>query len=285
MDNKSLETFLTLAKEQSFSRTAEKLNITQPAVSKRIANLERELNTQLIDRIGKQTTMTHSGTILQQHAFKLLQSMDDCKTAINNTTTQVEGILKIGVSHHIGLHRLPPYLKTFSNKYPQVQLKIQFVDSEQAYQLINEGELEIALATLPPTENIHFSQKTIWNDPLVFVVSGDHPLAQMSDLKLEMLADYPAILPSTSTYTGQLVDKLFTQHNCNINYHIETNYLEIIRMMVSIGLGWAVLPRTMVNRQLHGLHVNNIQLTRQLGYLFHNNRTLSNASQAFINSF
>ena len=188
MDSKSLETFLTLAREQSFSRTAEKMNITQPAISKRIANLEQSLNTQLIDRIGKQTTLTHSGLVLQQHAKQLLQSMQDCQTAIRNTTTEVEGILKIGVSHHIGLHRLPPSLKHFSSQYPNVQLKIQFVDSEQAYQLINDGELEIALATLSPTKHKHIEQKTIWNDHLTFVVSGDNPLANQQNIKLETLA-------------------------------------------------------------------------------------------------
>ncbi len=285
MDKTSLETFLILAREQSFSRTAEKMNITQPAISKRIANLELSLNSQLIDRIGKKTSLTHSGIVLQQHAKQLLQSMHDCQTAINNIEGQIEGTLKIGVSHHIGLHRLPPSLKKFSNQYPDVQLKIQFVDSEKAYQLINDGELEIALATLSPTKNKHIYQQTIWNDPLTFVVSGDHPLASEQNIQLQTLASHPAILPSSNSYTGQLVEQLFKQHDCKINYHIETNYLETIRMMVSVGLGWAVLPRTMLNRQLHGLHINNTQLTRQLGYLFHRNRTLSNASRAFINNF
>lgn len=284
MNQTNLETFIHIANEQSFSRTAEKLNITQPAISKRIASLEQELNTQLIDRIGKTISLTHSGNILLQHATKLLSTIQDCHTAISNTNTHIEGNLNLGVSHHIGLHRLPPLLKLFSNQYPDVQLKIQFIDSEKAYQMIQDGELEIALATLTPTPPANIQQQTVWHDPLSFVVSGDHLLANHQQLDLNTLATHPAILPSPNTHTGQLVQELFESHDCKLHYHIETNYLETVRMMVTIGLGWAILPRTMLNRQLCGLHINNTQLTRQLGYLSHDMRTLSNASKAFLDT-
>ena len=282
VDKKSLETFLTLAKEQSFSRTAEKLNITQPAISKRISNLEQELNTQLIDRIGKQATLTHSGKILEQHALRLLTGMQDCKNAINNTHTEIDGELNLGVSHHIGLHRLPPYLKAFSQQYPKVQLNMQFVDSEQAYQLINSGELELALATLAPKKDKHIHQQNIWNDRLCFMVSKDHTLCQKDSINLETLLSEPAILPSTNTYTGKLIKDIFEQQHLIIESDIETNYLETIRMMVSIGLGWTVLPNTMLNEQLHPLSINDTQLNRELGYILHEKRTLSNAAKAFL---
>ncbi len=285
MNRVALETFMRIAEEGSFSRAAEKLYVTQPAISKRIASLEESLETSLFDRIGKEVQLTHSGMILLERSKDILTAMDDCKTAIQNLNQNIEGTLKLGVSHHIGLHRLPPYLEEFSRAYPNVQLNINFVDSEKAYQLIQSGELEIALATLAPTAVPNISQEIIWKDPLTFVVSGNHPLAQINEkraLSLQDLSTHHAILPGTNTYTGQLVQNLFKQENENITYHIETNYLETIKMMVSIGLGWAVLPRTMLDKKLRGLHVNTQQISRNLGYIHHESRTLSNATRALI---
>lgn len=285
MDQASLHSFIQVAKERSFSRAAEKLHITQPAISKRIANLEQELNCQLFDRIGKDIQLTNSGRLFLHHASKLLEAMDDCITALHNLDNSISGELRLGVSHHIGLHRLPPYLRKFSQQYPRVQLKISFVDSEKAYQMVNNGELEVALATLAPEHKLHIEQKCVWNDPLTFMVSDDHKLAyinQRRPLQLTDLAEHPAILPGKDTYTGQLIQQHFHQEKIAISHFIETNYLETIRMMISIGLGWAVLPRTMLNNQLRGLNIENTSLHRKLGYIHHTSRTLSNASKAFI---
>ncbi len=286
MDKVSLETFIKAAQECSFSKAADKLHITQPAISKRIANLEIELDTLLFDRIGKKVQVTHSGEILLYRAKELLENMRDCKTEIQNLGNTIEGTLKLGVSHHIGLHRLPPYLKRYSIQYPQVQLKMQFIDSEKAFSLIDNGELEIALTTLSSTPIKSINQETVWKDPLTFVVCDTHELASINEGKLLTLADlsrFPAILPNQNTYTGQLIQKIFDDAGENIMYYIETNYLETIKMMVSIGLGWAVLPRTMLNNELRGLQLNQENLSRNLGYMIHKSRTLSNPTRALLN--
>jgi DNA-binding transcriptional LysR family regulator len=286
MDQVSLETFIQVAHESSFSKAAEKLHITQPAISKRIANLETELGTLLFDRIGKKVQVTHSGEILLYRAKELLEDMRDCRTAIQNINSSVEGTLKLGVSHHIGLHRLPPYLKRYSNQYPKVQLKMQFIDSEKAFALIENGELEIALTTLSSIPIDGIKQETVWKDPLTFVVCDNHELAQMNETKqlsLSVLSQFPAILPNRNTYTGQLIQKLFDDAGENIMHYIETNYLETIKMMVSIGLGWTVLPRTMLNKELRGLQLNQENFSRNLGYIIHKSRTPSNPTVAFLN--
>jgi DNA-binding transcriptional LysR family regulator len=285
MDKLSLETFLKVATEESFSKAAEKLHITQPAISKRIANLESELNTQLFDRIGKKVRLTHSGQTLLRHTHFILGAILDCKTDIHNLNNNIEGILKLGVSHHIGLHRLPPYLKSYSVKYPKVQLRLSFINSEQACTLILNGSLDIALTTLSQKRIDNITQQTIWKDPLTFVVSDDHLLAQMNEsniLNLKQLSEFPAILPGRDTYTGLLIDAAFKKSNININQHIETNYLETIKMMVSIGLGWAILPRTMLTKELRGLQINTDSLSRDLGFMIHQSRSISNPTRALI---
>ena len=287
MDKVTLETFIKVAEESSFSRTAEQLHITQPAISKRIANLEEELDTTLFERIGKTARLTSGGEILLPKARKIIEAMRDCKTEIQNLNQRVEGPLKIGVSHHIGLHRFPPYLKEYSQLYPNVQLNIAFIDSEKAYPMILKGELEIALITLghQPNEDIH--QTTIWKDALTFVASDNHELAKLNEsrpLTIEDLSQYPAILPGRNTHTGQLIQSAFNNYHQPVDYYIETNYLETIKMMVSIGLGWGVLPRTMLNKEMRGLQMNIKNLSRSLGYITHKKATQSNTVKALINT-
>ena len=282
MDTDALRSFIVIAEVGSFSLAAEHLHITQPAISKRIAGLEEALGASLFDRIGRRITLTEAGRHLLPRARRILQELNDCRRAIRDLSGQVSGTLSIGISHHIGLHRLPPVLKHFAGQYPEVHLRIEFLDSEIAYEKVRNGALELAVVTLAPTPQPSLSSITVWPDPLVFVVAGDHPLAGFDTVDLRALGDYPAILPGTSTYTGQMVQELFAGHGIALSKTMETNYLETIKMMVSIGLGWSVLPRTMIDRRLRALSVNSIRLQRQLGYVVHEARSLSNAATAFI---
>ncbi|CAA0090905.1 HTH-type transcriptional activator CmpR [BD1-7 clade bacterium] len=285
MDKQYLETFIAVATTGSFSKAAELQHITQPAVSKRIANLEQTTNCQLIDRIGKHATPTHSGQVLLGYAGQLLEIMQDCETALQNMNTQIEGSLRLGVSHHIGLHRLPTTLKVFSRQHPNVELKLSFTDSSEIQGMVQTGAIELGLATLPDSLPNNIEQTMIWQDPLNFFVSGDHPLAKLSNqrqLDLTELAEFPALLPKPNNETRTLIQNLFEENQITLNQSIETNALETIRMMTSIGLGWSVLPRTMIQKELKGLNVRAPKLARQLGLIYHCSRTLSNAASAFI---
>ena len=289
MDRASLESFMLIAELHSFSRAAEQQHITQPAISKRIANLESILGTRLLTRHKRQIQLTHSGQVFLHHARALIEQMNDCQTAVQNTRQKIAGKLKLGVSHHIGLHRLPDFLKMFTDAFPDVQLQLRFINSEAAIGMIQTAELEIALTTLAEKPPATIYQQTVWQDPLHFVVSGSHALTAINDRKkltLEMLCGHPAILPDKESHTGQIIHRLFRQHDLTINHFTETNNLETIRMMTSIGLGWTVLPRTMLNRQLQGLILENKTpgLKRQLGYVHHKSRILSNTAQAFLHT-
>jgi len=291
MDTQTLSTFLQVAKSGSFTRASETLHLTQPAISKRIANLENSLNCQLFDRIGKDVKLTPSGELFLQHAEQLNTAFQNCLTDLNNFNNTIVGTLNIGVSHHIGLHRLPPYLKQFSKAHPRVQLQINFVDSEDAFEAVNNGEIDFALATLSNQQqqlSKRFSaikEQAIWPDPLAFATTHDHPLQMLAKNKALSLADlvaFPAILPNRNTITGQIIDEIFTQQSLTLNETIETNNLETIRMMTNIGLGWSILPRNMMNNEVLTLNIEQVFLSRQLGLVTHKERSLANASKAFI---
>jgi len=282
MDTTNLQTFIAAAKLASFSLAAEQLYLTQPAVSKRISGLEGELGAPLFDRIGRRVNLTEAGREFLPRAKAILRDIEDSRRLISNLSGSVAGRLSIGTSHHIGLHRLPPVLKHFSREFPDVELELQFMDSEAACRAIQTGDLELGIVTLPLEPLADLRSELIWQDPLDIVVGNEHPLAGRVRLSFAQLAEHPAILPSPGTYTRQLLERSVAKAGGKLTASMTTNYLETIKMMVSGGLGWSVLPRSMLSDELVTLKVREMKLTRQLGIVRHQARTLSNAASAMI---
>lgn len=282
MDIANITAFVSVAETGSFSLAANKLYLTQPAISKRIISLEEALNTRLFDRIGKTIQLTESGRALLPYAYKILNEIHDASRALSNLETETKGKLTIATSHHIGLHRLPSILKTFTKSYPKVILDIKFLDSEKAYETILQGHAELAIVTLAPQTPSPLKAKLLWNDQLYFVCAPDNPLAKLQDIDLPTLAKYPAIFPGIGTFTHDVIKNHFLQHNLTPNITMSTNYMETIKMLVSIGFVWGVLPETMIDQQIVKLNIKNITLNRQLGYLYHQERTLSKSTKKLM---
>ena len=283
MDTNTLQAFVAVAEARSFSKAAERLYLTQSAMSKRIATLEDQLGSKLFDRIGRRISLTEAGLSLLPRARDLLLQLDDAKRAIGNLTEGVvTGTLSLAASHHISLHRLPPFLREFSESCPKVELDLQFAESEVAYEGVLKGDLELALITLSPEPDASICSEIIWDDLLHYVVANEHPLAQSSQVSLEELTAVNAILPGSNTFTRSLVEKLFKQHELELNVTMSTNYLDTIRMMVSIGLGWSLLPESLIGDDLTILNVDSEPVHRNLGIIFHRNRTLSNAANYLV---
>ncbi|WP_159238598.1 LysR family transcriptional regulator [Zhongshania aliphaticivorans] len=282
MDTDSLKAFLAVADQQSFSLAAEQLYITQPAVSKRIAALENQLNCKLFDRIGRNVHLTEAGQALLPQSRRILQDIKEAVRSIQDLRGNVSGRLSMGISHHIGLHRLPPILRQYSQQYPDVKLDIDFMDSEQAHQLILHGEMDLAVITLSPTGEQQLQSMPVWEDPLTVTVAHNHPLAQYRSVNAEMLSQHTALPPGLNTYTGQIIKDLFDQRGLSMNIGMSTNYLETIKVMVSIGLGWSILPLTLLDDSVIALEWEGQALSRTLGCVHHRNRSLSNAAEAFI---
>lgn len=284
MDIQNLKAFLLVAESGSFSLAAERLHLTQPAVSKRIALLEDQLGVGLFDRIGRNIGLTEAGEALLPHAKTVQREMQAALQSVRDLSGDIAGQLRLATSHHIGLHRLPPVLSYFSGSFPEVLIDIDFMDSEQAYELIMQGKVELAVVTLAPTSEASLVTLPLWPDPLDFMVATHHPLAGRPDWSLRVLSEHPAILPGLNTYTGQIVKKLFDRHELDLQVSMATNYLETIRMMASVGLGWTVLPRSMADESLQTLRLRKTRIERTLGIVYHRGRSLSRAANAFIDA-
>ncbi len=281
MDTDALKAFIAVEKSRSFSLAAQSLFLTQPAISKRIAALESQLNHTLFDRLGKEVALTEAGEALLPKAKEILQSMSDAERSIRELSGEIVGTLRVATSHHVGLHHLPPVLREFAAQHPNVNLRFEFLDSEKAHEKIIKGECDMGVVTLPPKLESPLIGETLWNDPLVFVAGKSHPLRSLKTAGLSTLSETPAILPDLNTYTGRLVKACFDEADLPLRLNMSTNYLETIKMMVSVGLGWSLLPKTLVDEQMIELNVPGVVLHRELGVITNQKRSLANAARAF----
>ncbi len=282
MELNNLKAFLAVAETSSFSDAAERLHLTQPAVSKRIAALEQAIDARLFDRISRRIQLTEAGTLLLPTARNICGDILQIQQAIANLGKSVGGRLAIGTSHHIGLHRLPQLLREFTSTFPEVELDLHFMDSEDACLKVENNLLELAIVTLPETPFPQLTTELIWHDPLQISCAPNHALGALKKVTPTDLARFPAIVPSSDTVTRQVLDKALLPHGVRLKIAMETNYIETIKMMVSVGLGWSSLPQTMLNQELLSIQVEGLTLARRLGIATHNKRSLSSAAQAFI---
>ena len=289
MQLSQITTFLTIAELKSFSLAAEQLHITQPAVSKRIRQLEQSMKTSLFDRVGKRSILTPNGLAFLPHAERILHEVNSYRSSLEGQNDKPSGTLSLATSHHIGLHRLPQILRDFKIKYPQVDLDLHFMDSEDACVSVANNEIELAIVTLPENTDARLSLEAIWIDALQIVLAPDHPLANDEHINKLKLLDYPAILPSMGTFTRRIINNYFSTSKDQLKITLETNYLETIKVMVSANLGWSMLPasmldKTVVGKPLNSSGINGLEIQRGLGIVTRRNRTLSLSSEAFIST-
>ena len=280
MDISALNAFLAVARYQSFSKASEVLHLSQSAVSKRIAALEYELGTQLFNRVSRQISLTEAGKQLLPKADELVQQAEELHRYASTLNDDISGTLSIAIAHHIGLHRLPPILRRFNQEYPQVNLDLRFEDSDQGFHAVEQGDIEFALITLPNRIPRQLYKEVVWHDELKIVVGKRHELVKQTQVGVKDLEEYPAVLSSSDTETYKVIRRLFDKADTPLKVQMQTNNLETLKMLTAVGLGWSLLPVSMIDDQLQTLDFT-APLGRTLGLVGHRRRSLSNAALAF----
>jgi len=287
MELVQLATFVAVAESGSFSRAAERLFTTQPAVSKRVRALEDDLGVALFDRLGRGIRLTEAGESFLASARRILADVRASREAVRTLSDAVGGSLRLATSHHVGIHRLPPVLKAFTQAHPAVDLDLLFMDSELACTEVANGALELAVVTLPGRDDTALDTALVWPDPLAIVVAPEHALAVAAShgpVTAVELATHPAVLPARGTVTRTILFDALAPFDVAIETALETNYLETIKMMVSVGLGWSALPASMLDASVVELPVHGLAMTRRLGSVRRRGRTLSRAARAFVDA-
>ncbi|MGC8696928.1 MAG: LysR family transcriptional regulator [Halothiobacillus sp.] len=248
-DHQNILAFLAVAETGSFSAAASKLFITQPAVSKRIALLEQQMGLALFERLSRQISLTEAGEELLPAARAVRQTLEDFASAIARENSPLKGRLPIALSHYAGLHLLPAALTEFSLRYPAVLLDLRFMDSEAAIIAVSQGTVRLAYGTLGPGLNPQVHATPIWRERLVPMCATRHAHGKQPTI-FDLARTLPAILPAAHTSTRQSIDCWLKPLGVSPLAVIEVNQLDSIALLVGTGIGWSVLPETLLNAKL-----------------------------------
>lgn len=286
MDFYQLKYFKKAAELNSIGRSAKELLLTQPAISKQIKALEEELGEKLFDRIGKKVFLTKAGEVLFSYAENILRSVSEAKAAVKDMAQKCSGELVIGISDHIGLHRLPPVIKSYITSYPEVDLKLRCHRSESILDMVNKNLVDLGVITLPGAPGKLVS-KIIWKDTMSLVFPNGHPLQSRGTIRLKDITGYGMILPEPGTTTRRVIDDVFSGKRLIPKVDMEVAYLETIKVLVKVGLGISILPDKAIEAEIKSEALKKSKIidagfSRNLGVVYLKDKFLSRPAVEFL---
>lgn len=284
MDSRLLTTFIEVCRSENIASAASRLGITQPAVSKRINSLEKELNIALFQRIGLKLSLTSAGENFLPMAQEILTKIENSKNDLLDMESRVAGELHIACSHHIALYRLPQILQAFFKKYPEIHFRFTFTESETAYQMVQSGNIDLAFLTLPASLSSQVIAKSLWIDSMKIMVAKDHSIFnQLKNITFEDILEFPAVLPEKATFTMRRIETAFRHRSFTTLNGLNANNMETIRMLIETGAGWGLLPLSMYRDSLQIIDAPDIKLDRTLGMAYHSRKALTVPAVTFKN--
>jgi DNA-binding transcriptional LysR family regulator len=273
MDLGQLEIFLCIADEKSFSRAAEKVRRTQPALSIAIKRLEVELGEPLFDRSSKGGMLTEAGRVLYSYAQRMVNLREEAREAINELRGMYQGRLTIGANESTSLYLLPQLLVEYRRRYPQIKIEVHRAVSERIPTEVYERNLDMGFLSFDPTQT-GLQSIEVERDELVLVVPPGHRLLERKRVTVRSPA-------------RDRIFELFRHHQTPLNICVELSILETIKDFVGLGVGLAILPRLSVQESIESgrlcpVRVEGMKIEKTLRLVFRREETLSHAARAFL---
>jgi len=280
-----LKVFLTVAGEKSFSRAAEKLLRTQPAVSLAIQKLESDLQEKLIDRSGKELLLTDAGRIVHDYARRFENLEADLENALAELRDNSAGRLVVGANESTSLYLLG-HIERYRRLYPKVKVQVRRSLSSQIPSQLIDGELELGVISYDP-EDDRLLSRVIYTDHLAFVVSPQHRFANHNEVSINELGMETFIAHNVLSPYRAVVLKEFQRHKVQLNMDVEMPTVETIRKMVQRNEGVAFLPHMCVEQDvekdvLREIKVKELSVDRKIRLVCPAKRSLSHAAKAFL---
>src|SRR5216683_1540020 len=285
MDINQLEVFLAVAQEKSFSRAAEALHRTQPAVSQAIRRLEAELGESLFDRSSKDGTLTTAGRVLFDFAQQMMNLKRSAHSAIRDLRDLHRGKLSLGANEYTVMCLLP-LIPIFRARHPHIKIDVKRSLASRIPGEILGRDVEIGVVSFKPSDQA-IKSVPLAMDELALVVAPDHPLATKKVVSVRELGAESFIAHNVPSPYRERVVKTFEKHRTPLNISMEMPTLEAIKRLVEKGLGVALIPRLsaqaeIARKQLVGLPVREMKLERRLFLIYRKGATLSHAAKAFL---
>ncbi len=287
MELYQLETFEAIVAHGSFTRAAEFLCLSQPAVTRQIAGLEAELKMPLFDRLGRTVQMTSAGEALHRYAETIVRLSQEARQAVADVGTGNAGRVSVGASNTLATYVLPPLLRQFRQTRPRVEIAIQTGASAQILELVRSGEADIGLVTGENHDPLLLTTFLAEYETRVVVPVG-HPLARLTTVRASQLEGSPLILMESGTNLRAYVDKLLNEAGVEEQVALELDNVEAIKRMIEAELGISLLPEVAVRREVTTGRLVALKLTdvprarRQIALVHRRDKYLSVALKAFM---
>lgn len=248
--DQQLLAFVTVAEEQNFTRAAEKLHISQPAISQHIQNLEQRLDVKLLDRTNKYVRLNKAGEVAYRHAKDILGLYNQMDRLIQDLKEDVSGALSIGASFTFGEYVLPHIIADFRSKYPKITPTIYIENTHHVVGQVVRGELDIGIIE---GQSIHESGVVVEpfaEDTVVLVASSHHPLAGLGFITAEQIENEHWIVREKGSGTREITDHVFETYNIHPKTMVEYSTTQVIKESVEAGLGVTILSKWVTRKEL-----------------------------------
>jgi DNA-binding transcriptional LysR family regulator len=272
MDVRQLEMFRAVAEDGAFTRAAQRLHVSQSAVSRQLKLLEEELGTLLLHRTRRGVSLTPAGELLLTTANRIHRDMKDVVWQISETQALQRGLLRLGGGMTVCLYILPRLLKKFRALYKNVDLRVTSGTAEAVLRLLRNHQVDLGLLTLPIVE-ADLEVLPVLKEEMVVVTAPRHPLSRQRFVEPRSLARYPLILFEPGSNTRKVLDAFFLEQEIPVNVAMETENVEIIKAMVASGLGVTVIPYAAIaadmrSRRFGWARVRGRRLYRETGWVY-----------------
>ncbi|EAA7245778.1 LysR family transcriptional regulator [Salmonella enterica subsp. salamae] len=284
MDIRTLRYFVEVVRQQSFTRAAEKLFVTQPTISKMLKNLEDELNCTLLIRDGRKLLLTDTGRVVFERGLAILAEFRQLEAELSDINHLNKGLLRLGIPPMVGMLMARP-ISLFRQRYPGVELKISEFGGLTVQQAVINGELDVAMTALPVAEASGLTTLSLFSHPLCVLVPRSGQWTTCDSIAPEALAEHPLLIYNEDFALSRQLMTLFSQHDVKPRIAVRSGQWDFLAAMVQAGVGIAILPEPICQRldkaTLRWLPLES-DLRWQLGMIWREGVYLSHSAQAWL---
>lgn len=287
MHLETLKTFCDLVELGSFSKAAAANFISQSAVSQQIKTLEERFDRQLIERSRRRSIVpTEAGRLLYAECKEILARFNGIEARLRAKPEVMAGTIRVATVYSVGLHELPPFVKSFIKAHPQVKIHVEYNRTDRVYEACLNNTIDFGIIALPlrkpNLEVIPFRQ-----EKLVLVCSPEHPFAGRRRISLQRLSGTDFVAFERDIPTRKTIDRIFSDHKVTVNNVMEFDNIETIKRSVEVGIGISILPETAIvnevrSRLLVALDFTEGTFTRPIGIIHRRGKIFSEAASEFI---
>lgn len=250
---KQLQTFIEVAREKSVSKAAERLFVTQPAVSMQIRQLEDSFGLALIEPIGRNIRLTNAGQEFLTHAIAALAQLKDLESSMAEHVGMKKGRIDLAIVS-TAKYFVPMLLVRFSKLLPGIEIKLRIDNRENILGMLSRSEIDLVIMGRAPT-TLDCEATAFATNPLGIVCAPDHPLSRRKRMSIDTLKDYEFVVREQGSGTRAAMERLFAQHDIPLKVVMEMPSNETIKQAVMAGMGLSFLSLRTVRHELAAGHL------------------------------